>query len=179
MTSIFVTVPPQSEQIQSKELGNTTSEVMPGIFSSGIVLSRTGLSHCGSSAESNVRRTLRFGSSISSSRYSTGTSRTESSHSSVDDVDRTLRSIYLDDQLKCRGASDNSINDISTISATTTSIPSHAPSQVFYCNKEHNAMFFSEDNRCSNTYDRTRRQRRYEPLPSPCPCEWGYFVDTD
>lgn len=156
---------------------------MPGIFSSCIVSKRTGFSYCGSPVKSDVRRTLRLDSSISSNKYSTGTSRTESSHSSVDDVDRTLRCIHLDDRLACQ-ASDNIINDISSISGTTTSIHPPALSKRFYCNKEHNAMLFSEtseDDGSNKTYGRTRqqRQRQYEPSPSPCPCEWGYFVDTD
>lgn len=152
---------------------------MPGIFSSSIVSNRPRFSSCGSLFKSDVRRTRRLDYSFPSSKYSSGTSRTESSHSTVDDVDRTLRSIHLDDRLTSQ-ESDCISNDFSTISAPTRSIRAHVAPQVFYSNKEHNAMFFSnipEGNR--DAYDRTQRRRQFQPSPSPCPCEWGYFVDTE
>ena len=159
--------------------GDITRDIMPGIFSSSIASNRPGFSCCGSFVKSDVRRTRRLGSSIPSSKYSSGTSRTESSHSTVDDVDRTLRSIHLYDCLTSQ-ESDGISNDFITISAPTRSIHRDATSQVFYANKEHNAMFFSnvpEDN--CNAYDRTQTRRQFQPSPSPCPCEWGYFVDTE
>lgn len=148
---------------------------MPGIFSSSITSNRLGLSSCGSLGKAEICRTRGFGSNIRSSKYSNGTSRTESSYSSsIGDGDRTLKSSVR------RQASDDSSDDTSTILASE-SMNCTATSRAFYFNKEHNAMIFtnkSDNDKHSKCYGRRQKQCRYQPSPTPCPCEWGYFVDT-
>ena len=144
---------------------------MPGIFSSCIISNRLG--------KPDIRRTRGFGSCSRNSKYSSETSRTESSYGSFDDVDRAFTSIHIDG-LGSQG-SDLSSHNTSVISATTRSTNPTATSRGFYSNKEHNAMIFSsksDENRNMKGFVRTRKERQFEPPPSPCPCEWGYFVDT-
>ena len=147
---------------------------MPGIFSSCTISARPGLSSSGPFGKAEVRRKRGFDSCSRSSKYGSGTSRTESSYGSLYDSERTFASIHSEVLRSQRIGVKNKNSSVGT--ATTTH--STTNSQRFYSNKENNAMIFS-NKLVGKDYGREEKQRQYKPSRSSSPCEWGYFVDTN
>lgn len=153
---------------------------MPGIFSTCIISTRSGLSRDDLHGHiTDERRRRRGFDRISCDSETSGT----------DSMDRSYDSgsIFGNSQST---DSNNSIRVTDATERSTTNTTNTPSCRGFYSNKDNKAMIFvtEQDERhgeilgslsqqCQSSCQR-QRKRQYQPSLSSSPCQWGYFVDS-